>query len=401
MIIFSYSLYGVLPRYVLGMYENLRLIPLRLPGARVEVHIEKGHYAIPKLERMGAFIVEHEPEGDSGGMMWRLSPVNAGPEDHICFRDADSRVTPRDVFAIQEWVASGKALHHIHDHPHHTRPIVGGCWGLRGAHLAWLQEELAKWPRTRKYGDDEDFLQNRVYPHFSGSQLAHHTSTLPPRPEGEPHICEQVPPPWQGYLEKFYVLNPDHYRKRFERFKEGVTSSRILSRMECVRLRGTTAADRVRPSWFSRPEYPHYYFASRDHADLIERAILGREDLLLVFEDDAVPTPDFDLYFERMWNSLPQSWMGAMLGGQPQTDDRRVLVGRGLEQHLAGVRGCLGFHANLWSRRGMVRFHDHYAYWGRDTIDQAFTILQQQERHFYAPAKWIVRLEGEQFGKDH
>lgn len=398
MITLSYSLYGVLPRYVLGMYENLRLARELLPGASVHVHVEKNHYAIPRLERWGALVIPHDPEPDSGGMMWRLeAPI----EGHVCFRDADSRITPRDVHAIREWVASGKALHTIHDHPHHTRKIIGGCWGLLGEHIPWMLKELRKWPRTRKYGDDEDFLESRVYPLFSYSHLAHTTSNLPPRPEGEPHICEQVPPPWRGHLNRFFVLNPDHYPNRLKKFEEAVSRSSILSSMECVRLRGSTPSDRVRPSWFSRPEYPHYYFASRDHADRIERSLLERDDLLLVFEDDAIIQPDFDFYFERMWNALPQHWMGAMLGGQPQTDDRRVYIGKGLEQHLAGVRGCLGFHANLWSRRGMARFHDHYTYWGRETIDQAFVILQQQERHFYAPAKWIVQLEGEQFGKDN
>jgi hypothetical protein len=165
----SYSLYGVLPRYVLGMYENLRLARELLPHARVHVHVEKGHYAIPRLEREGAIITKHEPEGDSGGMMWRLE---APSEGHICFRDADSRITPRDVHAIREWVASGRALHTIHDHPHHTRKIIGGCWGILGEHVPWMLEELRKWPRTRKYGDDEDFLERRIYPFFSHSHLA-------------------------------------------------------------------------------------------------------------------------------------------------------------------------------------------------------------------------------------
>ena len=41
-------------------------------------------------------------------------------------RDSDSRLNPRERFAVEEWIQSGKAVHTIRDHPNHERPLNGG-----------------------------------------------------------------------------------------------------------------------------------------------------------------------------------------------------------------------------------------------------------------------------------
>jgi hypothetical protein len=50
----------------------------------------------------------------------------------------------------------------------------------------------------------------------------------------------------------------------------------------------------------------------------------------------------------------------------------------------------------------MRKAFDHFTYWNRMVIDQAFRGLQHDDPRFYAPAKWIVDIASDvaQFGRD-
>ena len=64
-------------------------------------------------------------------MNWRfLPPVDPQVELFLC-RDLDSRISRREVAAVQEWIDSGKPIHSMRDHPAHTTPLLGAAWGAR------------------------------------------------------------------------------------------------------------------------------------------------------------------------------------------------------------------------------------------------------------------------------
>jgi len=45
-------------------------------------------------------------------------------------RDTDSRLTLREVKAVEEWLESNYTFHNMHDHPHHcSHTMQGGMWG--------------------------------------------------------------------------------------------------------------------------------------------------------------------------------------------------------------------------------------------------------------------------------
>ena len=46
-------------------------------------------------------------------------------------RDLDSVFTAREAAAVAEWVASGRAVHVMRDHPWHGAAMLGGTWGTR------------------------------------------------------------------------------------------------------------------------------------------------------------------------------------------------------------------------------------------------------------------------------
>ena len=67
-------------------------------------------------------------------MVWRFAPM-ADPlvEEWHC-RDLDSRITPRELAAVQDWQSSGHTYHIMRDNKYHAATIVGCCFGMKKDH---------------------------------------------------------------------------------------------------------------------------------------------------------------------------------------------------------------------------------------------------------------------------
>lgn len=133
----SFSLYGNDPKYTHGLITNAKI--------KQEKNIYKNW----------DIIVYHDntvPEGvldllkyydvilknvDGCGILpasWRfLAHDEPNVEIFVC-RDADSRISERDEYAVADWAKSNKILHIMRDHPHHGYKILGGMWGMRTKH---------------------------------------------------------------------------------------------------------------------------------------------------------------------------------------------------------------------------------------------------------------------------
>ena len=404
----SFSLYGDQAKYTYGMLLNLRLAREFYPTWAVRVYIPQGHYASARLQAEGAEVVEMPEVDGSGGMFWRFLALDDSRFTHVIVRDADSRVNPRDAACTEEWVRSGKTLHVIRDHYwHEQKPIIGGAWGMLTGRME-MKAEVDRWPHNYRYGDDEEFLAKVVWPRFYPDSFLRHChnpsppddTPIPSHPPYQGFICEQIAPVFQEPHRVIY-LSPEKFASRRERLLASIREhAPFLSEPEW--FVGSTDSTRLIPRHFDYVEkYPHYYMASADHTDILEKEALAGTGLLFVFEDDAQLTSDFGEFLMRMWMALPLDWLGAMLGGQPPTNRHREYYSDQSGQALARVRGCLGMHAMLWNREGMLRAWNHFHYWNRKTIDDAFVGLQKEEPRFYAPAKWIVQIdpEAEQFGR--
>ena len=46
-------------------------------------------------------------------------------------RDLDSRISPRELSAVEDWQISGRTYHIMRDHPYHVATIVGCCFGMK------------------------------------------------------------------------------------------------------------------------------------------------------------------------------------------------------------------------------------------------------------------------------
>jgi hypothetical protein len=111
-------------------------------------------------------------------MMQRAFVFDEPETETVLFRDADSRITDREVAAVREWLTSGYGTHVMRDFPYQFAPLGGGLWGTRkgsGRHLEMrrLWEEYKRvtpeWPQL----DDQVFLHRVIWPIVRGDTLLH------------------------------------------------------------------------------------------------------------------------------------------------------------------------------------------------------------------------------------
>ena len=81
----------------------------------------------------------------------------------------------REKLAVEEWLASDKDFHIMRDHPNHRKKIMGGMWGCRNKLMKKINFKslIKNWKNKNKYGDDEKFLENKIYPLIKSFAFEH------------------------------------------------------------------------------------------------------------------------------------------------------------------------------------------------------------------------------------
>ena len=165
----SFSLYGDKDIYSCGALANVAEITSRLPGWRPVFYL--GGSVSPDLEKslslLGAITFRVDGAETPFAMTWRFRAVFLEGVSHVLFRDCDSRITPREVSCISQWIDSGKSYHIIRDHPWHASPIMGGLWGVAGrTELNFVGSALSKISidPDDTYGFDQRFVSQEIYP---------------------------------------------------------------------------------------------------------------------------------------------------------------------------------------------------------------------------------------------
>lgn len=174
----SYSLFGTEPAYRTGVLENCALARQLFPGWVCRVHVSERIAAevLPALEEAGAEAVVMAQRDHYDGLYWRFLPAADRDVAAVIIRDADARLGLREKAAVDEWLASGMALHVMRDHPGHRRLIPAGLWGCRGGavpDMAALVERFGQEHGFASRTGDADFLERHVYPRLRSDMLVH------------------------------------------------------------------------------------------------------------------------------------------------------------------------------------------------------------------------------------
>lgn len=174
----SFSLFGDSPKYLVGLEKNIALAELFYPDWRIFVYYNDTvplPYIYKLKEKVRVINMSDSPILQS---MWRFCVHDESGIERFIIRDADSRISQREVDAVAEWIESGKILHIMRDHPHHGYVIMGGMWGMIPQDFSMTKscEEYVKMRNTSKWSmTDMDFLRDVLYPVYGKNSKVHAT----------------------------------------------------------------------------------------------------------------------------------------------------------------------------------------------------------------------------------
>lgn len=173
--IISYSLYGTSEKYLTGALRNVKqavdLYPGWIPRFFVGNSVDQG--LVDALISAGAEVVHMEGREDASAMFWRYRPFFDPDVSIVIVRDTDSRLSHREAQAVKAWIDSGRGFHIMRDHPAHFCAILGGLWGARTDRMVPLKAVFDQANPNGFYGEDQNFLQNYVYPIAKRDSLVH------------------------------------------------------------------------------------------------------------------------------------------------------------------------------------------------------------------------------------
>ena len=197
----SFVLYGDKALYLNGALENARLIPSVYPGWKGRFYVSDDVPAriSEQLRSLDAEVIAFRREDwpGSSAMLIRFMAANEIGVDTVVFRDADSRVNPREAMAVKEWLETPTATFHLmHEALHDAKfgEVMGGMWGVRRATkgdttppLAGIDEAIQAFVNcsdASSYGADMVFLSEWLVPQLRHINTVHHCEGDPKRPLG-------------------------------------------------------------------------------------------------------------------------------------------------------------------------------------------------------------------------
>jgi hypothetical protein len=116
----SISVWGDNPRYIIGANRQYELAKEFYPDWKFRIYTDDRNKFTHLTD---AQIIQ--VEDGSYGMYWRFDAMFEDKNNIVLVRDSDSRITPREVRAVNEWIESDKTFHTFRDHDAHFEfPII-------------------------------------------------------------------------------------------------------------------------------------------------------------------------------------------------------------------------------------------------------------------------------------
>ena len=193
--VITMSVWGNTPMYTTGAIRNSEIKNEILPDWEIWVYHDN---TVPQdilntLESNGCKLIL--PELNNQNMFWRFYPASDTTIERFIVRDSDSRLSLRDVSALEDWEQSDKKFHIVREHPvGHAWPLCGGMWGCLGGAIPDINHLINEYLGGR--GDlhapqhaggrelDQYFLRDVIYPQYAQHSSFVHDEYTPLK---EPH----------------------------------------------------------------------------------------------------------------------------------------------------------------------------------------------------------------------
>ena len=172
--IVSFSLWGDIPKYTIGAVKNAKLVQEFYNGWIGRFYCGKSvpQDILDKLNEVSnTEVILVDEEGDWTGMFWRF--LSADSDDVVLSRDVDSRISQREVDAVNEWLESDKDFHIMRDHPYHGTQILGGMWGSKNGILKGIRESINAYRKGNFIQVDQIFLKEHIWKKIEDNSLSH------------------------------------------------------------------------------------------------------------------------------------------------------------------------------------------------------------------------------------
>lgn len=187
--IISFCLYGNIDMYCLGLIENIDIINEKYSDWKIYVFYNNIPPNILNIlrDKKNTFLFECIHNGYKWeGMFWRFYPIEYDDIDYFLSRDADSRISDREMNLINEWIYSNKSFHIIRDHPWHDIEILGGTFGVNIKKFKELiidkdfknidfykEHYYYIYDKNREKWPDQQFLKEIIYPIIKDDNITH------------------------------------------------------------------------------------------------------------------------------------------------------------------------------------------------------------------------------------
>lgn len=187
--VISFCLYGNNDLYCIGLIENIDIINEKYIDWKIYVFYNNIPYNILKIlqNKNNVYLFECIHNGYKWeGMFWRFYPIEYNDVDFFISRDADSRISDREMNLVNEWICSNKAFHIIRDHPYHRTEILGGMFGVNVQKFKELivnagfksidfykEHYYLIFDKNREKWPDQQFLKEVMYPIIKDDNITH------------------------------------------------------------------------------------------------------------------------------------------------------------------------------------------------------------------------------------
>ena len=174
--IIAFSLWGNKPFYNVGAIKNAELAKELYPQwiCRYYVGTSTPLDTIKKLNSLdNTEVIQMNLEGDWTGMFWRFYPSSDDDVEIMLSRDCDSRLSVREMLAVNEWINSDKGFHIMRDHPYHNIEILGGMWGVKNNVLPNMKLLIDEYLKGNFWQVDQNFLKEIIYPKIKDNVMVH------------------------------------------------------------------------------------------------------------------------------------------------------------------------------------------------------------------------------------